>query len=1318
MASPLKHLWVQYPPRKRRYLIIVFFIFLLIGGVQLAAYLTAQHLNERWEEVSEVKTAEIVVGVRSAFDGLQNEAASFARRVSANPSLLRRIGNEKPDIAGIFLLLEELNEGKEFSLDVYDQSGELLAWTGREAAVDSSAVRIALRREILSTVSQGALYTYLTALAPIVGNDGAVRGVLAASLPVEVNYPLNNRFLISSGLQRELSNEFGTVIRFEFGEETESSKDGRIASADIVGLSGKKIGTAFIEKPNRSASLQENQRRADSATSILVALLPLIFIAGVWPEVRAMSFWIQGVLVIVLIWATRYLWIGVNFPSIFFSQGMFDPSKFASPFGFGLTRSIGELLISSIFLFCTAAFVLYTTASSLSLRRKRAARSPLLILLIGLFVFGGLFVLFTRGFAEAIRSAVFDSTLRYIDPTTFVPSVEVGAMLLGILLLSVSFVFVGAMVFLLSVNFCVPVLAAIHLDRVPAWVIVAVVFIAEILLFGRLHPNPQTSDAYRLFVFGLIALFSGLLQRDVTLGRHVFRGKSFVIAVVISILIATPVLDAKIHERDRQALRLYAAELTRPVDNWLRVVLQETLDEFVNDDDTIHGLVTEDKDLISGAAFRLWAKSSLSREGLNCVVGIIRKGRIESLFNLGLLRSEATSLVAGLGDFTEPKVFLVRSGREFRGLDRYVGTAPIKSPQGAVLGNVAIVIVSGQSMLLRTETPEILQTPSALLLETQFRNLIVSEFSGRRLLQSTGEDIVRNHEVPVHVYDALLSGKSAYVWAEETLDQKSYESVYTLLQPDSDRPRILSLSMETLDVRWHIFNLLKVVFLYLVIGTIVAGLAALIAATRRGGMRVTFQGKLLAALLSLATIPLLLLSYYDRKFTEESRLEILRYQVEDELRVVSSNLLNYFRPDLPGSHPGSITNSLCERIAQETGTDFNVYIGNEVYASSRPELYDADLIDARLDGPTYRATILEGKKFFLRSESIGRYPFLVGYQRLEDQGGEPLAIVSVFTAFKHQAVDQELYKRSAFVFGAYAAIMILIVLFAFFFASSIASPVKKLTDGMKRVSRGDLDLTLEVKTRDELGELVRAFNKMTHDLKRIQKELAAAERELAWREMAKQVAHEIKNPLTPMRLSIQHLRQAYADRVTDFQTLLEEVSKTIIEQVDALSRIASEFSQYARMPERRHEACDVHGLLTDAIRLFDQEENIEFSTAFAKASPIVVADKEELRRVFINVFRNAVQAIPGKGEVRVATSVVNDVLEVVIADTGRGIPDEIKSRLFEPNFSTKTEGMGLGLAISKQIILDLNGHIEIESALGKGTKVRIILPIAGGREKF
>jgi two-component system nitrogen regulation sensor histidine kinase NtrY len=1310
MAPILKHLWSRYTSRTRRYVLIVFFVFVAIALVELIAYFLAHRIDTNWDEISESRTREVVDGAVRAFSNVQRHTHDLARTVAQNVELISLVEKENPNRTEIFSLIDQLNTNQHYSLELCDSKLSLLAWSGQQAESDSMAVRRALTGKPLSSISQSALYTILNVLVPIASDSGKVLGVVVASRPVEVNYPLNNRFLSSSGLQKALSERFGTAVRFEFGESAEPSTDAQVVSEKLVGIDGQKLGMVFVDRPSRDSYTQGYERIFKGALGSLVGVVPIILFFGVWPNVRRFRAVAQFLIFFLFAWAARYLWLAVGFPGLLFSGGLFDPAYFASPFAFGATRSIGEVLISSLFVFATATFGLALLVKHSSAIEWRSAKVATVVGGLIIIVLGVGLPYLARGYSEALRSAVFDSKLRYTDPTAILPDALVGVMLVALLLLSISFLFIQVALFLFAVQLRRPAFGSSPRRGVAWWLSLVVLFALESLLFGLLHPNPQSSFLYRLLLIGLVALLTFFLQREARSAGKPFTGRSLVLATGLSIIIAAPMFDAKVHEHDRQVLQLYAAELTRPVDNWIRLTLQETVGQIESDEEVVSALTSQDRDVISGLAFRLWAESKLSSEGFNCAVGIVQRGTLQSLFNLGLQRYEASRLVLNVGEFPERRIFVVRSGKKLRGLDRYVGTTPIRSTDGDVLANAVVIVVAGQGTLLRTETPEILQTPSALMLETEFRNLVVSEFVNRRLVQTTGEDVGKDSEVPEEIDSVLASGESAYVWVDEAVDGKGYETLYTLQQNDAGGRRILALSMGSLDFRWHIFNLLKIVFLYIIIGAFIVGVYALFLGLRRRSLRLSFRGKLLVALLSLATIPMLLLSYYDRQFTDESRIEILRRQAQDELKVVGANLLSHLGRSPSAFLASSLTDSLCERIAQETGSDFNVYVGAFVQASSRPELYDAELVDTRMSSAAYTAIVLEGKRFFLQPQAIGKYPFLAGYERFDDEFGHPLGVLSAFTAFKHQAVDEELFKRSALILGTYAGLMVLVVIIGVFFAYRIASPIRKLSDGIRRVSRGDLNLALEVQSRDELGELVAAFNRMTQDLKRIQRELASAERELAWREMAKQVAHEIKNPLTPMKLSIQHLRQAYADRVQDFHLLLEEVSQTIIEQVESLSRIAAEFSRYAKMPERKLEPCLVHDLLLDAVRLFAQEKKVQFKVDLAEGKATILADKEELRRVFINVLRNAVQAITGEGEIRVTTRLTDGQIEIAIADTGRGIPAELKERLFEPNFSTKSEGMGLGLAISKQTVVDLNGRIEIESVVGKGTQVKITLP--------
>jgi nitrogen fixation/metabolism regulation signal transduction histidine kinase len=206
--------------------------------------------------------------------------------------------------------------------------------------------------------------------------------------------------------------------------------------------------------------------------------------------------------------------------------------------------------------------------------------------------------------------------------------------------------------------------------------------------------------------------------------------------------------------------------------------------------------------------------------------------------------------------------------------------------------------------------------------------------------------------------------------------------------------------------------------------------------------------------------------------------------------------------------------------------------------------------------------------------------------------------------------------------------------------------------------------------------------------------------------MAKQVAHEIKNPLTPMKLSMQHLRQTYKDQALNFEQVFDEVSKTIIEQIDTLSRIAGEFARFARMPRPILESVDVNAVLGEAILLFEQDATVRFIMRLDENLPSVKADREELRRAFINIIRNGIQAMNNAGQMSIGTTA-----DQTIRDEGVGMSDEVQAKLFQPNFSTKTDGMGLGLAITKKSINDIGGSIAVESKEGMGTTVVIVLPI-------
>jgi nitrogen fixation/metabolism regulation signal transduction histidine kinase len=229
---------------------------------------------------------------------------------------------------------------------------------------------------------------------------------------------------------------------------------------------------------------------------------------------------------------------------------------------------------------------------------------------------------------------------------------------------------------------------------------------------------------------------------------------------------------------------------------------------------------------------------------------------------------------------------------------------------------------------------------------------------------------------------------------------------------------------------------------------------------------------------------------------------------------------------------------------------------------------------------------------------------------------------------------------------------------------------------------------------------------MVNELESSAQKLAASERDLAWREMAKQIAHEIKNPLTPMKLNIQLLNRAWDTNDEHFHDRLKRVSQTLVEQIDVLATTASEFSNFAHSPEIHNEDINISSIINQCLHLFSHYQGIEFSYINNLAtSTTIVGDKEKINRIIINILKNAVQSIPAGtlGRVVITSWEEQCWLCISVSDNGTGIQDDIKQKLFEPYFTTKTSGSGLGLAICKTLVTGMRGEIHFESTHGLGT---------------
>ncbi len=389
-------------------------------------------------------------------------------------------------------------------------------------------------------------------------------------------------------------------------------------------------------------------------------------------------------------------------------------------------------------------------------------------------------------------------------------------------------------------------------------------------------------------------------------------------------------------------------------------------------------------------------------------------------------------------------------------------------------------------------------------------------------------------------------------------------------------------------------------------------------------------------------------------------------------------------------------------------TDINLYdLNGNLYASSRPKVFDEGLASRKMNPEAYLQISIDKKSEFIHDENIGNLAYLSDYLPVKNKAGQLQAYLNLPYFAKQSDLEKEISSFLVALINVYVLLFALSVLAAIFISNYLTHPLRLIQEKMRQVKLGKTSDQIEWKNKDEIGSLVTEYNRMIKELAASAELLAQSERESAWREMAKQVAHEIKNPLTPMRLSIQLLQRAYADKAPDIDAKVERLSKTMIEQIDTLASIATAFSDFAKMPKPSNEAMDLRSVTQNAIDLFHEtSESTDFifhDNGLQEA--IIFADKEQLLRVFNNLFRNAIQAIPEdrKGRIDVTLSKQNQTFIVAVKDNGSGIADEVFDKIFVPNFTTKTHGMGLGLAMVKNIVETCNGQIWFETSKGKGT---------------
>ncbi len=396
--------------------------------------------------------------------------------------------------------------------------------------------------------------------------------------------------------------------------------------------------------------------------------------------------------------------------------------------------------------------------------------------------------------------------------------------------------------------------------------------------------------------------------------------------------------------------------------------------------------------------------------------------------------------------------------------------------------------------------------------------------------------------------------------------------------------------------------------------------------------------------------------------------------------------------------------------------DLNLFdLDGKLISSSENDIYDKKILTRQMETKAYRdLSILDNNKYF-DVEKVGALEYKTAYVPLRNPNGEKLAYMGLPYYSKQRKQRTDVYAFMGHMMSVYVFLLLVSGVIALWVSNRVTKPISQIEAKLKNVELGGKNEPIEWEGDDELGRLIEEYNNMIMKLDDSAKLLAKSEREGAWREMAQQVTHEINNPLTPMKLNMQHMiyfikRESDPDEIIKKVT---DVSDTVIQQIDNLSKISREFANFVKMPRADNKQFVINSLVKKSFSLYKEDDSMNWQMDLPTNEYIVFGDINHISRVLTNLLKNAKEAIPDsrRGEIKVELYQETSKIVIKVTDNGEGIPEDKRDKVFVPNFTTKRSGTGLGLAISKSIINSIDGEIYFETELGVGTKFFIELPL-------
>jgi signal transduction histidine kinase len=723
----------------------------------------------------------------------------------------------------------------------------------------------------------------------------------------------------------------------------------------------------------------------------------------------------------------------------------------------------------------------------------------------------------------------------------------------------------------------------------------------------------------------------------------------------------------------------------------------------------------------SNVALALWSQTELGTERLAASIELYGPdGRLASRFALNL-----PEYVSSAQRWREPscqwEIFEEASpfGSEERRLlhaGRGICEGNSETPSGgSIVVNVMLDYQALPFITVRSPYYELIRAPNSAPTEgARGRDVEFVVYGwGRGSLYASGGSAWPLDEA---LLQRIASSRDPF-WTTMSNGGRTY-STYIL----NDRNGIYVIGYPSIAAIDHLINLAELATLVgltylglLAVTWLVTALGGTTAAS--GGqllreIRASFYRKLFLAFLAASVVPVLVLAFATRQFFAAQ----LRAGINsDAVRVaaVAQRVVEEYVA-LQQREAGAPPNDeLLVWLSRAIGQDVNIFDGPQLVATSERDLFDSGLLPKRTPSEVYRAIVIDRLSTNVSVETVGDTAYTLAAAPVR-VGESRAPILTVPLALREQEVEREIDALDRRVLLASLLFALLGAGIGYYMAERIGDPVNRLTRATRRIARGDFSARVVQTSTDELRRLVNDFNRMAADLHRQRTELERTHRLEAWAEMARQVAHEIKNPLTPIQLSSEHLMRVNKDRGEPLTPVLEECVSAIMSQVKLLRQISAEFSSFASSPTPHPAPTSLSELITTVLEPYitGLGGRVAIRSDVPASLPMVVVDRTLLARAITNIVENALHAMPGAGSLNVVAEASRHTVRLSFADTGTGMDPEALHRIFEPYFSTKATGTGLGLTIAKRNVELNGGTIHVQSALGKGTTVTIELPVA------